>query len=144
MDAQSLTPRQERFVSAYTSNVALFNATKSCRLAGYYERSSRDTGYENLRKPHIKKAITEKFEAAFDANELTFQKVLGDLEMTRRFAMSEGKYGAALRATALQGKYLSMFSTKFQHSHEIPLEEASGVLVRMTDFDTLGYSVIVN
>ena len=27
---------------------------------------------------------------------------------------------------------------------EVPLEETSGVLERMTDFDTLGYSVIVN
>jgi len=80
MHARPLPPRQERFVGAYTSNVALFNATKSCRLAGYSEKSCRDTGYENLQKPHIRAAISERFEAAFDANELTVEKVLHDLE----------------------------------------------------------------
>ena len=123
--AQALTDRQERFVDAYTSNVALFNATKACRLAGYSEKSSRHSGYENVRRPHVRAAIAERLEAAFDVNELTIEKVLADLEMARICAMRDGKYHSALRATELQGKYLHMFSTLFKNTNETPLGKVS-------------------
>ena len=125
MNAQTLTSRQTRFVSAYTSSIALFNATKSCRLAGYSEKSCRDTGYENLRKPHIRAAIEERLEAAFDANEITIEKVLRDLEMTFICAMRDGKYHSALRAIELQGKYLGIFSTRFKNTNETLLGDVS-------------------
>ena len=124
--AQPLTPRQERFVGAYTSNIALFNATKSCRLAGYSEKGCRDTGYENLRKPHIREAISQRFEAAFDSNELTIDKVLQDLEMIRRVAIRKGDLRAALRAIELQGKYLGMFSSRFKAVGETQTFDEAG------------------
>ena len=123
--ALALTDRQARFVDAYTSNVALFNATKACRLAGYSEKSSRYSGYENVRRPHVRAAIAERLEAAFDVNELTIEKVLADLEMARICAMRDGKYHSALRAVELQGKYLHMFSTRFKNTNEMLLGEVS-------------------
>ena len=123
--ALALTDRQARFVDAYTSNVALFNATKACRLAGYSEKSSRYSGYENVRRPHVRAAIAERLEAAFDANEITIEKVLADVEHARICAMRDGKYAAALRAVELQGKYLHMFSTRFKNTNETPLGEVS-------------------
>ncbi len=86
---------------------------------------NRDSGYGNLRKPHVRAAIEERLEAAFDANEITIEKVLRDLEMTFICAMRDGKYHSALRAIELQGKYLNMFSERFKNTNETLLDEVS-------------------
>lgn len=48
-----LRPKQKVFVEAYDGN-----ATKAAKVAGY--RCPAEMGYENLNKPHIKKAIEER------------------------------------------------------------------------------------
>lgn len=55
--SSKLTPKQRRFVDLYDGN-----ATEAARLAGY--KGSADVlnqvGYENLRKPEVLAAITER------------------------------------------------------------------------------------
>ncbi len=58
-----LTPRQDAWVHHYTSpGPGLFNGTESASLAGY--KGSRNTlagiGRENLRKPHLWRAVRER------------------------------------------------------------------------------------
>lgn len=54
-----LTQKQKRFVDEY---LVSGNATQSALSAGYSERTAARTGSENLQKPLIKKAISEKME----------------------------------------------------------------------------------
>lgn len=54
----NLTPKQEAFALEYIKNGG--NATDAARKAGYAERSARDIGNENLKKPHISSYIAEK------------------------------------------------------------------------------------
>jgi phage terminase small subunit len=55
-----LTEKQRRFVEAYCGP-AKGNATEACRLAGYAggDVTLASMGHENLRKPHISRAIDE-------------------------------------------------------------------------------------
>lgn len=57
----NLTEKQRRFVEAYMGE-ACGNATEAARLAGYSgdDDTLSSTGYENLRKPQIQKAIDER------------------------------------------------------------------------------------
>ncbi len=50
----ALTPKQQLFVDEYIID---FNATRAAKAAGYNDNSATEMGYENLRKPHIEKAI---------------------------------------------------------------------------------------
>ena len=52
----ALTGKQEIFCKQYLEN---FNATKAAKLAGYSEKTAYATGWENLRKPEIKKRLDE-------------------------------------------------------------------------------------
>lgn len=54
--AKALTPKQRLFVKYY---VICLNATEAAIKAGYNENSAAEMGYENLRKPHIRKAIAD-------------------------------------------------------------------------------------
>lgn len=52
-----LTEKQKRFADYYIQTA---NATESAIRAGYSKNTASETGYENLKKPHIKKHIEEK------------------------------------------------------------------------------------
>lgn len=54
-----LTPKQRAFAVSY---IETGNATESAIKAGYSKKTAKETGYENLTKPHIKKYIDEKLE----------------------------------------------------------------------------------
>lgn len=51
-----LTTKQQLFKDEYIID---FNATRAAKAAGYSESTAAEMGYENLRKPHIDKAINE-------------------------------------------------------------------------------------
>ncbi len=55
-----LTDKQKRFVEEYCID---FNASRAATVAGYSVESARSIGSENLTKPNIKKAISEKLSA---------------------------------------------------------------------------------
>lgn len=52
-----LTPKQKAFADYY---IECGNATEAARKAGYSENAATETGYENLRKPHISAYIAER------------------------------------------------------------------------------------
>lgn len=62
--AEKLTGKQWAFVLAYTGQ-ARFNATEAARQAGYKgnDVTLATVGYENLRKPHIKRAIEARMKS---------------------------------------------------------------------------------
>ncbi len=117
-----LTPRQDAWVHHYTSpGPGLFNGTESASLAGY--KGSRNTlagiGRENLRKPHLWRAVRARINEMYSAANLTVDRVLNDIEMTRQMALREGKFSAALKASELHGKYLKMFIDRVEHVHTL-------------------------
>jgi len=52
--ALRMTPKQELFVAEYLMDL---NATQAAIRAGYSKKTAAETGYENLRKPHILEAV---------------------------------------------------------------------------------------
>jgi len=58
---KKLTERQSRFVDNY---VDCGNGAEAARRAGYSEKADDEIAYENLRKPHIQAAITERMDEA--------------------------------------------------------------------------------
>lgn len=63
-----LTLKQQRFADEY---IISGNATEASIKAGYSAKTATETGYENLRKPHIKKYIEERTESIRSSNILT-------------------------------------------------------------------------
>jgi phage terminase small subunit len=66
-----LTTKQRLFVESYLSNG--FNATEAARASGYKgnDTTLAAVGYENLRKPQMAAAVSERInEAAMSANEV--------------------------------------------------------------------------
>jgi phage terminase small subunit len=51
-----LTDKQELFAREYLKDL---NATQAAIRAGYSEKTAKETGYENLTKPHIQELIAE-------------------------------------------------------------------------------------
>src|SRR5918996_6163131 len=71
-----LTPKQARFVEEYLVDL---NATQAAIRAGYSERTACSIGFENLRKPEIQEALTQRRQEIADSNELTPEKVIAEL-----------------------------------------------------------------
>jgi phage terminase small subunit len=68
-----LTPKQQAFVNEYLIDL---NATQAAIRAGYSEDTATEMGYENLRKPHIKKAIDDALAERSERVKLDAQWVL--------------------------------------------------------------------
>lgn len=117
-----LTPRQDAWVHYYTTpGAGLFNGTESARQAGYKGSPNvlAQVGRSNLRKPHIWRAVRSRINEMYSAANLTVERVLSDIEMTRQMALQAGNYTAALRASELHGKYLAMFTERIEHVHTL-------------------------
>ena len=66
---EQLNNKQRAFVDTYLANG--FNATRAATKVGYSPKTAYSIGSENLRKPEIKAAISERMaEVAMDANEV--------------------------------------------------------------------------
>lgn len=66
--AKQLTTRQELFVEYY---LQCWNGTKAAKLAGYSEKSARETASELLAKPNIQSRVRARMaEVAMDSNEV--------------------------------------------------------------------------
>jgi len=88
------------------------NATQAAIRAGYSERTARAIGYELLTKPDIQRALTEAQQERADRLQVTADQVLADLVRLGGEAEAAGQYGAAIRASELQGKHLAMFTER--------------------------------
>mgnify|MGYP002778045706 CR=1 FL=1 len=58
---KKLTKHEKLFVEAYCTTCR-GNASAAARWAGYSEKSAAIIGYENLRKPYIAKAVSQRFD----------------------------------------------------------------------------------
>jgi hypothetical protein len=141
-EEKPLTGKQALFVRAYTSpGEALFNGTRAAEIAGYGGDAPVLAGiaYENLRKPHIARAVQAELARSFTASNLTVERVLRDVELVRQLAIRDGRYQAALRASDLHGKFLKMWVSKIEHLHTIEdasneqLLELLGALLKQVD-----------
>jgi len=63
-----LTDKQSRFISEYLIDL---NATQAAIRAGYSEKTSKQTGCENLAKPDIQEAIQAAQQEIAEANNIT-------------------------------------------------------------------------
>lgn len=72
------TIKEERFCQEFVKD---FNATKAAERAKYSKATSRQIGYENLTKPHIKKYIAQLLEA-IDMEEGEIKKRFSDIART--------------------------------------------------------------
>ena len=52
-----MTPKQLRFVCAYVMNGG--NGTQAAIIAGYSPKIAAEIAHDNLRKPHIQRALAE-------------------------------------------------------------------------------------
>ena len=73
-----LTAKQQRFVEEYLVDL---NATQAAIRAGYSQKTARDIGCENLTKPNIASAITEKMKALSERTEITVDDVVKELAL---------------------------------------------------------------
>jgi phage terminase small subunit len=69
----SLTPKQARFVEEYLIDL---NATQAAIRAGYSAKTARQVGQENLSKPVISAALSERQKARSERVELTGDMVI--------------------------------------------------------------------
>ncbi len=95
-----LTPKQERFVEEYLIDS---NATAAAKRAGYSKKTAKETGYENLTKPHIAAAIESGRAVMRERCAVTVENLTEELELARVKAMADDK-GASAAVTAIMGK----------------------------------------
>ncbi|GHV45878.1 hypothetical protein FACS1894204_06270 [Synergistales bacterium] len=109
-----MTPKQERFVQEYLIDL---NATQAAIRAGYKEKRADAIGYENLRKPEIKKAI-EKTQAEHAKKiDITQDYILKRLRVEAERDEEGSSHGARVNALGLLGKHLGMFVERQQVEH---------------------------
>jgi phage terminase small subunit len=105
-----LTRKQTLFVAEYLLH---FNATRAALAAGYSPRTAYRTGFENLRKPQICKALRESIEARMERLQMSQDDVLRELAFLGQsdvshykidddgnFALADGAPEGAMRAVA--------------------------------------------
>ena len=95
-----LTGKQRRFVEEYLVDL---NATQAAIRAGYSENAAAETGYENLRKPHITAAIQAAMGERAKRTEVSADKVIRELAKLAFSEMDEfstwGPNGVTLRSS---------------------------------------------
>lgn len=109
MSKRKLTDRQERFVVEY---LACANGAEAARRAGYSEHTARQMANENLSKPYIAEAITQKREQIMSETEDKVEWLINRLTSE---AIDDGN-GEATRVRALEvlGKIYGAFAPEKQ------------------------------
>ena len=86
----ALTYKQQLFIEHY---LTCMNATEAARRAGYSAKTAASIGSENLRKPEIASAISERLkEAAMSADEV-LRRLADQARATMEDFISEGPLG---------------------------------------------------
>ncbi len=131
---KGLTEKQQAFVVAYCSDAFQFDATAAAEAAGYQtsrRASLAHIGWTNLRNPKIHNAIQKTLGVIYNAANISIEKVLVDVEMTRQKAMKEGNYAVAAKCSEMHGRYLKMFVDRVEHVRTVDdatEEELAGLL----------------
>jgi phage terminase small subunit len=74
--AGKLNDKQKRFCEEYLIDL---NATQAAIRAGYSKKTAKETGYENLTKPHIQGYIQELVNQRSERTQIDADKVLNEL-----------------------------------------------------------------
>ena len=97
-----LNPKQTLFCQEYLVDL---NATQAAIRAGYSVKTAKETGYENLTKPHIA-----------ESTGITADYVLqGIKDLTDKLVLGED-HKSAYKGYELLGKHLALFTEKTDHT----------------------------
>ncbi|WP_044639698.1 terminase small subunit [Risungbinella massiliensis] len=127
-----LTSKQKAFCDYY---IETGNAAESAIKAGYSKKTAKETGYENLTKPHLKKYIEEKI-AQKDRERIASQdEVLEFLTLVLRGEITEQipvvmekdfemvdkqpNIRDRTKAAELLGKRYALFKENVNHSGDV-------------------------
>lgn len=132
-----LNPRQRSFVNWYTAQdqQSFFNGTVSCRKSGYKGSDNvlAHQAGENLRKPHIAKAIRKAVKQQFDQSGLTVDDVLVNINIGLQGAIQDRNWPAVGRFTEQQGKFMKMFADRVEHVHAIEDVDTDVLVAKMRE-----------
>lgn len=117
-----MTTKQELFVAEYLID---FNATQAAIRAGYSEGSAGSQGNENMQKPEIKAAISQRVEELLGGR---YKAIYDSLQFWQRMRdNTEAGEAARLKASEYYAKYFDVLTDKIKVEHLIP-EEAYKML----------------
>ena len=105
---KKLGARQQKFVDEYLKDP---NATQAYLKAypGCSHSTADTNGTQLLGNARVAAVLDQAIEARSKRTDVTVDKVLYDLEATRKTALEAGQYSAAVRCSELQGRHLRMF-----------------------------------
>lgn len=106
-----LTEKQKKFCDYYIQSG---NATEAAIKAGYSKRTATETGYENLRKPHLAEYIATR-------NKALESDRIADMEEVKEFWTNtlrnkHNDYKDRLKASEYIAKTNGAFLDKVEHS----------------------------
>jgi hypothetical protein len=109
-----MTIREEQFVTAYLADPK--RSQKNAAIAaGYSARSSEKQGWEIIRRPRVKAAITKALKDQQARTLITADKVLLDINALADRAAKAGEFHAAIRGKELIGKHYKLFTETHEH-----------------------------
>lgn len=136
-----LTPKQKRFVEEYVIDC---NATQAAIRAGYSPKTAYSIGQENLKKPEVMKAITEKQKKVSEKTEydaLAWRKDMLEYKKTLEQKVILGDDEAAvetftdptnlMKCMDMLGKHLGAYNK--DESEKDGIEKVAEALMRMGD-----------
>jgi hypothetical protein len=111
LSASGLTAKEEAFCVAFTDVDAdsYGNGTESAKKAGYSTASAHNSAWKLRRRPKVQARLDELYEEIAGRRSLTPNRVLSDIEDTRRRAITKGDLATAARCSELMGKTLALF-----------------------------------
>jgi len=123
---RKLTALEQQFAREYIVDL---NASAALVRAGSRSKHPDAQASQMMQRPHVQTAIQEAMAKRVARTEITQDKVLKDLEETRKGAMAKEDFGSALKAIQLQGKHIGMFGDKVEHNHtgSVTLQVITGI-----------------
>jgi phage terminase small subunit len=121
--SKTLTPKQQRFVEEYLIDL---NATQAAIRAGYSEKTAHVTGWENLKKPEIAKAVSEAKEERSESTGVTAEMVVkGLLKEASGTSVPDTTASARVSAWEKLGKHLGIFEK--DNGQKAPVVNLNGI-----------------
>ena len=106
-----LNAKQRQFCHEYMTDM---NAAQSAIRAGYSKKYAKETGYENLTKPHIQEFLGKLLSDREKRTEITADYVLRNLREIADDAKQEKEYTHAVKSFELLGKHLKLFTDRVE------------------------------
>jgi len=130
-----LSPQEMLFCEKYCeiAGDCYSNGTQAALAAKYSEKSAHSTAWRLLRRPAIREYIQQLWRDNCAEHNITPHRVLSDLEDTRRRAMAKADYAVVTRCIELTGKYLSMWTEKYNFGMDEGQQELSEERARLAE-----------